>query len=69
MILKEHELGCCDIDPGLGDLFAVFRPHRRVRQALTLEEQGSDPMLYLTALLSVAALAYLTYAMIRPESF
>jgi len=26
-------------------------------------------MLYLTALLTVAALAYLTYAMVRPERF
>ena len=30
---------------------------------------GVDAMLYLTAVLTVAALFYLGYAMIRPESF
>jgi K+-transporting ATPase KdpF subunit len=31
--------------------------------------EGVDPMLYLTAFTTVAALVYLVYAMLRPERF
>ena len=37
--------------------------------ASTAQAGGGQAMLYLTAILTVAALVYLGYAMIRPESF
>ncbi|HMB03850.1 MAG TPA: potassium-transporting ATPase subunit F [Isosphaeraceae bacterium] len=40
-----------------------------MRPALTTTPSGVDAMLYLTAVLTAAALFYLVYAMIRPESF
>ena len=49
--------------PGL--LRAVLRPGRRLRPPLN---EGAC-MLYLTGVLTVAALFYLAYVMIRPEKF
>jgi K+-transporting ATPase KdpF subunit len=40
-----------------------------VRPDLTLATLGVEPVLYLTAVVTVAALIYLVYAMIRPERF
>jgi K+-transporting ATPase KdpF subunit len=40
-----------------------------VRPALIATPLRTRAVLYLTAILTVAALVYLTYAMIRPERF
>ncbi len=58
-----------DFRPWPVDLRILFRPRRRMRQALALPKRGVFRVLYLTAILAVAALIYLGYAMIRPEHF
>ena len=56
---------------GIGPVRPVLRPGRRLRPALTrsADRGREETMLYLTAILTVAALIYLGYAMIRPERF
>ena len=49
----------------------VLRPGRGLRPALTIDSEAgrTAAVLYLTAVLTVLALIYLGYVMIRPERF
>ena len=64
---KETCLGPRNVRPRDGDVRLVLRPDRRVRSALN--RLGVLVVLYLTAFVTVAALVYLVYAMLRPEKF
>src|SRR5271157_1998566 len=64
---KETCLGPRNVRSRDGDVRLVLRPDRRVRSALN--RWGVLVVLYLTAFVTVAALVYLVYAMLRPEKF
>ena len=64
---KETYLGPRNVRPRDGDVRLVLRPGRRVRPALN--RWGALVVLYLTAFVTVAALVYLVFAMLRPEKF
>ena len=67
LLRKEPSGGDCNARPGDGYYGIVLRPGRRLRPPLI--QEGVLAVLYLTAVITVAALVYLVYAMLRPESF
>ena len=66
-LTEEIDLGYRIVRPRDGLVRFVLRPGRRVRPALN--RLGALVVLYLTAFVTVAALVYLVYAMLRPERF
>ena len=64
---KEIDLGSGYVRSWDDDIRLVLRPDRLLRSAL--DQLGVLAVLYLTAFVTLAALVYLVYAMLRPERF
>ena len=67
-IRKGDDLGHRDAHPGTVHVCTLLRADRRMRPPFD-RDNGGPAVLTLTGILTIAALFYLGYAMIRPERF